>query len=123
MAAWWDGLDEQEREAVLEMPGLEGLPAAEAETVREYSPALLDALLGVLYGSGSDFLVLPIQDVFGWRDRVNVPASQGEHNWTWKLPWPVDRLAGEDQARERAEALRRWSDETGRWDASGHGRG
>lgn len=116
MAAWWDGLDEEEREAVLEMPGLaERLPAAAADTALDYSAALRDALLGVLYASGSDFLVLPIQDVFGWRDRVNVPASQGEHNWTWKLPWPVDRLAGEEPARERAETLRRWSDETGRW--------
>jgi 4-alpha-glucanotransferase len=48
--------------------------------------------------------------VFGWRDRVNVPATQGDHNWTWRLPWPVDTLADQPEARERASALRAWSD-------------
>jgi 4-alpha-glucanotransferase len=47
--------------------------------------------------------------VFGWRDRVNIPASQGEHNWTWRMKWPVDLLASEPEARERAAALNRWS--------------
>jgi hypothetical protein len=44
------------------------------------------------YQSGSNELFLPVQDVFGWTDRVNVPATIGDHNWTWKLPWHVDKL-------------------------------
>jgi 4-alpha-glucanotransferase len=127
MAAWWDGLSEEERSAVAEMPGLAqrlaagrrrghplGADVAHAEGA-EYSAALRDALLGLLFDSGSDFLLLPVQDVFGWRDRINVPASRGDHNWTWKLPWPVDALGREPEARERAGALRAWSDESGRW--------
>ena len=47
------------------------------------------ALLESLYASGADLLLLPIQDAFGWRDRINQPATVGEGNWTWRLPWPV----------------------------------
>jgi 4-alpha-glucanotransferase len=75
-----------------------------------FTPALRDVLLEVLFASGSDFLLLPIQDVFGWRDRINIPADLGPENWTWRLPWPVDLLASEPEARERAAALRRWSE-------------
>ena len=65
-----------------------------------------EALLETLFASGSDTLILPIQDVFGWRDRINQPATVGDANWTWRLPWPTDRLthgAGGDRGRESAE--------------------
>ena len=116
MAAWWDAMDEKERIAALEIPGLgERLGPGEASAFEQYTPEVRDALLGLLYASGSDFLVLPVQDVFGWRERVNIPASQGEHNWTLKLPWTVEQLLEEPEARERGAAMRTWSDETGRW--------
>ena len=60
-----------------------------------------DVLLELLYASSSDLLLLPIQDIFGWRDRINVPALISDRNWTWKLPWPVEDLVAEPSARER----------------------
>ena len=36
----------------------------------------------------------PIQDAFGWRDRINEPAKVYDNNWTFRLPWPCDRLDG-----------------------------
>ena len=59
---------------------------------------------------GSDLLTLPIQDVFGWPDRINVPAVIDDTNWTWRLPWPVDALDDQPEAAERQRALRRWSE-------------
>jgi 4-alpha-glucanotransferase len=109
LAVWWDGLDVTERAAVLATPGIAERVAGLENPAGDFSPALRDALLEVLFASGSDFLLLPVQDIFGWRDRINVPASQGDHNWTWRLPWPVDTLASEPEAQERADALRRWS--------------
>ena len=50
---------------------------------------------------GSDLLILPIQDVFGWRDRINQPATVGDDNWTWRLPWPSDRCSTEPGVRCR----------------------
>ncbi len=56
-----------------------------------------------------------MQDVFGWRDRINQPATVGDGNWTWRLPWPSDRLV--DRSREAiavAQQLREWSRRHGR---------
>jgi 4-alpha-glucanotransferase len=119
MAEWWDGLERAERLKVAVAPGiaerLVGLGVTASDLEGPYSTATRDALLGALYGAGSDLLLLPIQDVFGWRDRINVPASLGAHNWTWKLPWLVDAIGGNAEARARAEALRALSDESNRW--------
>jgi 4-alpha-glucanotransferase len=49
--------------------------------------------------SGSIELLVPIQDVFGWRDRINTPATVTDRNWTWRLPWPVNRLDDVPEAR------------------------
>jgi 4-alpha-glucanotransferase len=68
----------------------------------------------VLFHAGSDLLTLPIQDVFGWPDRINVPATVGADNWTYRLPWPVDRLNVISEAREAAARLRQWAEESGR---------
>lgn len=113
-AAWWDGLDAAERAAVLATPGVGERAAALENPAGPFSPGLRDALLGALFASGSDILLLPIQDAFGWRDRVNVPAVIDDHNWTWRLKWPVDTLDREPEARERAGALGRMSVESGR---------
>jgi len=48
-----------------------------------------------------------MQDIFGWRDRINVPGLISDTNWTWRLPWPVDRLATTPEAEERAAFWRR----------------
>jgi hypothetical protein len=39
----------------------------------------------------------------------------GEANWTYALPWPVDRLLSEPEATERADRLTEWTYRTGRW--------
>jgi len=73
-----------------------------------------DALLQAVFTSGSDLVILPVQDIFGWRDRINVPAVVNEENWTWRLPWASDRLTTEPEARERAALLRSLSALSGR---------
>ena len=76
-------------------------PAARRSTTRRTIPTVRDALLEALFASGSDLLLLPVQDVFGWRDRINEPATVSDGNWTFKLPWPCDRLDEVPEARER----------------------
>jgi 4-alpha-glucanotransferase len=51
-------------------------------------------------------LFLPLPDVFGSSDRINVPATVGDHNWTWRLPWPVDELDRHHEPLRRAEQCR-----------------
>jgi 4-alpha-glucanotransferase len=114
VAGWWDGLDGAERAAVLETPGIAERVAGLDDAEGPLSGALRDVLLEVLFGSGSDFLLLPVQDVFGWRDRVNVPGTIDDRNWTWRLPWPADTLVGVPEAQERAASLKAWSEATRR---------
>ena len=73
------------------------------------TPRVRDVLLETLFASKSDLLLLPMQDVFGWRDRINEPATVTDANWTFRLPWPVDRLDDVPEARERQATLRHWS--------------
>jgi 4-alpha-glucanotransferase len=106
LVAWWEGADAEERAALLEIPSLatRGLDAHDASCTVEVRDAILDTLLG----SASDFVLLPMQDVFGWRERVNTPATVGDDNWTYRLPWPVDHVDEQAEAAERAVKLRAW---------------
>jgi 4-alpha-glucanotransferase len=71
-------------------------------------------MIETLFASGADLVVLPIQDVFGWRGRINRPATVADTNWTWRLPWPVDRMLDEREAVEAASRLRQWTTRYGR---------
>ena len=41
-----------------------------------WDAALRDAMLETVWAAGSSELFLPIQDVFGWRDRINTPGDR-----------------------------------------------
>jgi 4-alpha-glucanotransferase len=103
LAGWWDQAGADERRLCADLPGMR-----ESGVVPDapYSAAVRDALLRQVLGSGSDLAILPVQDIFGWRDRVNTPAVVADENWTWRLPWPVDELAQQPESRERAAFLR-----------------
>ena len=73
-----------------------------------FVPGIRDLLLELLIGAGSSLVIVPIQDLFGWTDRVNVPAVVDDRNWTWKLPWALEDLAGDPHARERQSTVARW---------------
>jgi 4-alpha-glucanotransferase len=111
LAEWWDEAPIEERQALASItcatpPGCD--PAA------PFNDAARDAILRVLYASASDIVLLPIGDVFGWRDRINTPAVIGDDNWTWRLPWPIEDLPREEQGRERAQFARDQAAKNGR---------
>lgn len=111
---WWENAPPDERAAVLAIPSVrERLAADEVGRLRdqrELPHALREVLLEVLFASGANLLILPVQDVFGWRDRINQPATTGDGNWIWRMPWPCDRLATEPAAMAVATQLRAWSE-------------
>jgi 4-alpha-glucanotransferase len=111
LADWWDDAPQAERRAAMAWPPLR---AARCDPTAPFDSRLRDALLQTLYGAGSNLVVVPIQDIFGWRDRINTPAVVDDVNWTWRLPWPVDDLSVESESRERAEHLRRLAAACGR---------
>src|SRR5262249_18339677 len=98
LATWWDRASEDERRKVAHLSTIKRL-AGGVDVIDAPFTVVRDILLEALYQSGSDLLLLPIQDAFGWRDRINEPATISEHNWTYRLPWLVDRLDEVPEAR------------------------
>jgi 4-alpha-glucanotransferase len=111
LCVWWLELPIDDREVLLALPDLAsaGLSAEDP-----WTPALRDALISLALTSGASQVFLPIQDLFGWPERVNTPGTVTEWNWTWCLPWPVDAFPAQPEARERAGDLRRLMERTGR---------
>lgn len=104
LAAWWDASSEKDRGALLALPFFrEHGPTDVAEP---WSDRLRDALLEMLYRAGSEHLFLLLQDVFGWRERINTPGTVGPANWTWVSPIPVDRLVEIPETQARARWLK-----------------
>ena len=102
LAEWWTKATADERRAAVEIPALRTNGVTDPSS--PWSNTLRDAWLAAAYSSGSDEMFIPVQDVFGWSDRINIPATVGDHNWTWRLPFLVDRLDENAQARERASS-------------------
>jgi 4-alpha-glucanotransferase len=118
MALWWEHAPVEERLAVLGIPSIREALTDEDRSAALNEPALTstlrEALLTSLYGSSAELLILPVQDIFGWPDRINQPASVHGGNWTWRMPWPVDRMRHEPAAVAMAAQLSAWSRQYGR---------
>jgi 4-alpha-glucanotransferase len=111
MAVWWDQAPREERILVSKVPTVARLANGIDLVDAPYHPVVRDVLLEALFASGSDLLLMAIQDVFGWRDRVNEPATVNDVNWTYRLPWPSDRLNTVAAARQRRDVLHGWARE------------
>ena len=87
---WWDEADLGRTAACGRMAGAPRRRLRSAEA--PFDDRLRDALLRTLFAAGSNLVVVPVQDIFGWRDRINTPAVVDDMNWRWRMPWPVDEL-------------------------------
>ena len=114
MIEWWEHAAEDDKRKVSELPTIQRLTRGAGLAGAQGIPVVRDVLLEALFAAGSNLLLLPIQDVFGWRDRINEPATITDENWTFRLPWPCDRLDEVPEARERQARLRAWAGQYGR---------
>jgi 4-alpha-glucanotransferase len=67
------------------------------------------AVMQSLLSAGSCLTLIPLQDVFGWTDRINTPAVVDDVNWTWRLPWIVDAWLDREETVSRADQLKAWT--------------
>jgi 4-alpha-glucanotransferase len=104
LADWYDELSVEDRGALLALPELASLRARAPD---RFDEGVRDALLDLLYRSGSDLLLLPFQDALGARERVNVPGTVTEENWTYRMPMDVARLAQDGATVARLQGLAR----------------
>ena len=85
LADWWDTVDHAEKKLFWK------LVSGEDSRPPVFSKAREKALASLL-GAGSRIVILPIQDIFGSRDRVNTPGTLGDHNWTYRFPTPAENF-------------------------------
>jgi 4-alpha-glucanotransferase len=102
LADWFDGMAAEERTAFLALPALSAL---RERAPPRFDDGVRDAILELVYGSGSDVLLIPFQDAFGLRERVNIPGTVNDENWTYRIPRGLSVLHADLGARDRLRDL------------------
>jgi 4-alpha-glucanotransferase len=109
LLVWWERASEEEKLKVEAIPTVRRLSGGTSRLVSApFIPQGRDLILEALFASGSNLLFIPVPDLFGWRDRINEPATVNETNWTFRMPWAIDLLDQVAEAQERQQTLRRW---------------
>ncbi|HZZ85600.1 MAG TPA: 4-alpha-glucanotransferase [Anaeromyxobacteraceae bacterium] len=101
-AEWFDAMPADERKALLALPQLAGL-AARGDV--RYDEGVRDALLDLVYRAGSDLTLLPFQDALGSRERVNVPGTVNDRNWSYRMARDVPELLRDQPTIDRLKGL------------------
>lgn len=109
LAVWWETRDEAERAAVLALPGLAG-----KKIERQLDPATHATFVELLSAAGSDLVLFLIQDVLATRDRINVPATTGPQNWSYRLPESAEAMRKDPEVRRISAMVRATLEKTGR---------
>jgi 4-alpha-glucanotransferase len=114
LAEWWRELPSAERREFAESLSLNGLDCK--------APKLddrgIDTILAALYSAASRYAFVPIQDAFGWEERLNTPGTQNAANWTWRLPFELEKCQANSEVVARAAALKSIAVASGRDSAS-----
>ncbi|MDR1287171.1 MAG: 4-alpha-glucanotransferase [Treponema sp.] len=103
---WWE--QEADQEAFAGFIGFPSLP-------RVYNPGTAKIILHKTASACSRFRVFQIQDLLHlspkWyaadpaSERINVPGSYNEFNWTYRLPAPIGDISGDDDFIKAVEEL------------------
>jgi 4-alpha-glucanotransferase len=108
MREWWD--KEAEQVLFANFIGVPSLP-------KIYNPGTARTILSKIAASASRFRVFPVQDFLHlsnkWyaedcsSERINIPGTVTEFNWTWRLPASPEEIAKDEElikiVRELAE--------------------
>jgi 4-alpha-glucanotransferase len=111
LAEWWDAAPAHERARMLAMLGLAPVAGSDAASAFD---RVRDAILAALYAAPSRLVMIPIQDLFGWRERINLPGTVGPANWSWRLPLAIEDMVSDEALAPRLAQLREMAIRTGR---------
>jgi 4-alpha-glucanotransferase len=101
-AEWYDSIPDWERDQFL---NLAGMARIRERGLRRFDNDVRDGILEMIYRSGSDLLLVPFQDVMGTRERINVPGTVTDTNWTYRMSMTVTALANDLGNTERLRSL------------------
>jgi 4-alpha-glucanotransferase len=102
LAEWYESLPAPERAQLLALPALAPLRERAPE---QFDDDVRDALLELIYASGSALALVPFQDLLGARERVNLPGTVSDTNWTYRIPMDLVTLASDRAAAGRLRGL------------------
>lgn len=92
LSVWWKTAEAWEREAFIRLFDPEEVRRAGALQSGTFTDEWHRMILDRVFGSGSGLVLLPFQDVFGQDDQINIPATVGPHNWTYRIPCTIEDL-------------------------------
>ncbi|MBI4656139.1 MAG: 4-alpha-glucanotransferase, partial [Elusimicrobia bacterium] len=105
LAQWWKIISAGEKRLFWKMI------SGRQETPPPFSKAR-SRIIKKLLESSSCLAVLPIQDIFGLKDRINIPNTVGSHNWSYRFAAPVENFL--TKHAETIENFRKTVEEAGR---------
>jgi 4-alpha-glucanotransferase len=114
IALWWDLAPADEKRVFAGSLGENIVPRGVDPATVSFNAGLHKLMLESAYSAGSDLLLLPMQDACGWRDRINVPATVGAENWSWRIPFTVEQLQDDETMNATARELRSLAERSGR---------
>jgi 4-alpha-glucanotransferase len=123
LAEWWETLRDDERRRFvkdLRLDRARGASSGAALNSRVLSATglaepVLDAILEAVYASPGQLAIIPLQDLFGWKDRINVPGTVDSRNWRWRLPFDPSGLKNDPTLRARIDKIRALTIQAGRF--------
>lgn len=81
LSDWWDSMPDWQRANVWEM-----VSAQKTDGKVPFNDDVQRAIFKRVMGAGSCFVIFPIQDIIGSKERINTPGTVNENNWTYRLP-------------------------------------
>ncbi len=88
LQSWWREISVSERCYFLKMLQVPECLAEDSVLSEALHLAILDRILA----AGSQWVILPIQDILGEDAQINLPATVGTHNWRYRLPIFLHKL-------------------------------
>jgi 4-alpha-glucanotransferase len=95
-AEWYDGLSVDERTALAQIPDMRDIDPSAG-----FDDSVRDALLRTVYRAPSTLVLVTFQDAMGLRDRLNVPGTLADTNWTHRVAVDLGILASDAQSANR----------------------
>lgn len=100
LATWWEEeMTPESRAALAVVPAFAKL----AECGAAFDPPVHRILLEGLYDAASRLVILPFMDAYGGRERINIPSTVQDSNWSYRIPFALDDMQSGDGARFATE--------------------
>jgi isoamylase len=95
-AEWYDALPMERRRDLLELVGL-----SHHAPDRPFDDVVRDALLKAVYAAPSTLAIVPFQDAMGSRERINLPGTLSDDNWSYRMAMDIETLTSDEATARR----------------------